>query len=108
MVKIILICLFLISLANANKFEKNCLECHPNSFQLDMMMKRYTIKYSSEVKIKRAIFEYLKNPSEKKSVMPFGFIRRFGIKGESFLEDEDLQEMIDIYYKQYNIKDKIF
>ena len=108
MVKIILICLFLISASNADKFEKNCIECHPNSMQFNMFMKRYTMKYSSEDRIKKAIFQYLKNPSAETSVMPFGFLNRFGIKGESFLEDEDLREMVDIYYQRYNIKDKIY
>ncbi len=73
-----------------------------------MFMKKYTLKYSSEVKIKKAIFEYLKNPSIEKSVLPYGFLNRFGIKEKSSLEDKELNKMVDIYYEKFNIKSKIY
>lgn len=72
------------------------------------MMKKYTLKYSSETKIKKAIFDYLQEPSYEKSILPVGYINRFGIKEETMLDDKILKEMIDIYYKQFNLKSKIY
>ena len=109
MVKKLLIINFLfLSILNGSEFEKNCLSCHTNEFQFQMFMKKYTIKHSSEKRIKKAIFEYLKNPSYTTSLLPFGYLNRFGIKDKSNLEDKDLKDMIDIYYKNYNLKSKIF
>lgn len=107
MVKIISILLLLMFTTSADTFENNCLECHVNEFKLNMFMKKYSLKYSSERAIKKAIISYLKEPSLKESVLPFGFLNRFGIKDTSDLEDKELQDMIDIYYKRYNISSRI-
>lgn len=108
MVKILLLILFLTTLVDASSFEQNCLNCHAKDFKFAMMMKRYTQKHSSEQKIKEAIFDYLKNPSAEKSVLPFEYINKFGVKEKTTLDDVTLREMIDIYYKTFNIKDKIY
>lgn len=108
MVKSLFLFLILSSFLNASTYEQNCLSCHNNDFKYNMMMKKYTLKYSSEKKIKKAIFDYLKNPSYEKSVLPLGYLNRFGIKDESFLEDELLKDMINIYYEKFNIRSKIF
>jgi len=71
-----LVFIFLLNL-NANSFEKNCKSCHFQEGQLQMFISRYTLKYSSEIKIKKAIYEYIKNPSKENSVMPRGFLNRF-------------------------------
>lgn len=107
MVKIIATLVVLVAFTWADSFEKNCLECHVNEFKLNMFMKKYSLKYSSERAIKKAIVSYLKEPSLKASVLPFGFLNRFGIKDASDLEDKELQDMIDIYYKKYNISSRI-
>ena len=108
MVKQIIIILLFLSLLNASDFENDCLSCHTNDFKFNMMMKRYTQKYSSEKRIKKAIFQYLKNPSKEKSILPFGYINRFGIKEKTNLKDKELKNMINVYYDRYNIKDKIY
>ncbi|MCK4737696.1 MAG: hypothetical protein KAT10_03980 [Sulfurimonas sp.] len=108
MVKTALLILILSSFLNASLFEEECLYCHTNDFKFNMMMKKYTTKYSSEKRIKKAIFEYLKNPTKDKSVLPLGYINRFGIKEKTELDDKTLREMIDIYYKQFNLKSKIY
>lgn len=107
MVKIILITIIFYSFLNASAYEDNCLSCHKNDFKYNIMMKKYTLKYSSEKRIKKAIYDYLQNPSYEKSVLPFGYLNRFGIKEKSFLENNILKDMIDIYYKEFNIKSKI-
>lgn len=108
MVKHLSILLLFVTVLNASSFEENCLRCHANGYQFDMFMKRYTLKYSSEKGVKEAIYKYLKNPSFEKSVLPYGFLNRFGIKGKSSLKDKELNEMIDIYYEKYNMKSKIY
>jgi hypothetical protein len=65
------------------------------------------MKYSSEKRIKRAIYSYLVTPSIDKSVMPRGFLNRFGIKQKSKLSEKELKNAIDIYYTKYNIKQYI-
>ena len=108
MVKSALLILVLSSFLNSSSFEEECLYCHTNGFKFNMMMKKYTTKYSSEKRIKKAIFEYLKNPTEDKSVLPIGYINRFGIKEKTELDDKTLKNMIDIYYEKYNLKSKIY
>ena len=106
--KTISIFILLTTLLNADSFENNCLECHTNNFQLSMFMKKYALKYSSEKKIKRAIYEYLKNPTYEKSVLPFGYLNKFGIKEKTILKDEELNKMTNIYYDKFNIKARIY
>ncbi|MGE0738184.1 hypothetical protein [Sulfurimonas sp.] len=108
MVKITLLALSLVTLLSASSFEENCLNCHSRDFKFAMMMKKYTQKYSSERKIKEAIFEYLKNPSADKSVLPYEYINRFGVKEKTTLDDATLREMIDVYYQMFNMKEKIY
>jgi hypothetical protein len=103
MVKLLLVILLAISLYS-DIYKKDCVLCHKNSFQMHTFMKKYTLKYSSEDKIKKAIFKFLKVPSQQKSIMPFNFIRRWGLKEQSTLSDKELQNAIDIYYQKYNMK----
>lgn len=88
-------------------FEKNCLECHFATEQLKMFLERYEEKYGSEKEVKRAIFEYLKNPKKENSIMPNGFLRRFGVKEKTTLSDKFLKDEIDTYYKKYSLKNKL-
>lgn len=108
MVKILFITIIFINSLCATEFETNCLTCHMQEFKFKMFMKKYTIKYSSEKRIKKAIFKYLKNPEYQTSVLPFGYLRRFGIKEKTNLADKDLKDMINIYYNKYNIKSRIY
>jgi hypothetical protein len=71
-------------------------------------MKKYTLKYSSERRIKEAIYSFLKKPTYEASVLPYGFLQRYGIKNKSQLQDKELHKMIDIYYNRYNIKSRIY
>jgi len=100
---ILVIVLLLTTYLNANVFERNCQSCHHNNTQLKMIMSRYTLKFSSEKRIKEAIFTYLKNPSRELSSMPLGFLSRFDIKEKTKLSDEELKEAINIYYKNFNL-----
>ncbi len=99
--KLAIVSLLLPLVLLGNPFEQNCQECHIAKKQMEMFMSRYVLKYSSQNKVKKAIFHYLKNPKEENSVMPMGFLNRFGVKEKSTLSDKELQEAIEIYYKNY-------
>lgn len=103
----LVILIFLFQNLFANEFETNCKSCHFSPNQLNMFMNRYTLKYSSEQKIKGAIFDYLKNPQKENSVMPMGFLNRFGLKEAINLDDETLKKSINKYYELYNLKKRI-
>ncbi|MEA3315165.1 MAG: hypothetical protein U9Q30_04860 [Campylobacterota bacterium] len=106
--KLVIIFFLFIQTSQSNDlFEKNCKNCHFQSHQLNVFMARYTLEYSSKRKIKQAIFEYLKNPKEENSIMPRGFLNRFGVKKETSLTDYELQRSIDKYYDIYNLKKRI-
>lgn len=47
---------------------------------------------------------FLKQPSREKSTMPLGFLSRFNIKEVTTLNNEELDLALDIYYKQFNLK----
>ncbi len=106
-IKILIVSLVLLINLNANEFETNCLSCHKNTKQLQMFMSKYTLKYSSERQIKTAMLNYLKNPKIDNSVMPNGFIMRWGLKEKTTLSDEKIIEALDVYYKKFNLK-KVF
>lgn len=111
MVKIIILLLINISVfANKNFdiYEKNCVNCH-NSLpvSIDKYFYRYLLKYSGEKQVKESIYNYLKNPSKKTTIMPQSFIDRFGIKKKTSLGDEELKDAIDIYWDKYKVFDKL-
>lgn len=92
---------------SAISFETNCKSCHSQTLQLSNFMARYTLEYSSEQKIKKAMFDFLKNPTMETSVMPKGFIGRWGVKEKTQLNDEELQKALDEYYQKYKLHGKL-
>ncbi|KIM10897.1 MAG: hypothetical protein KU38_06815 [Sulfurovum sp. FS08-3] len=87
----------------ANNFESHCKSCHGMERQLHIFMHRYTLKYSSKERIEKAMFEYIKNPQASNSIMPLGFITRWGVKKPTTLDDKTLKEAIGEYYRLYNL-----
>jgi hypothetical protein len=108
MVKKTALLILFCTLLNASEFDKNCLNCHGGDFKFHVIMKKYTLKYSSEERIKEAIFEYLKEPLSAKSILPSEYIQRFGIKEKSNLDDKTLKKMIDIYYEKFSPRSKLY
>lgn len=106
MVKVLYL-VFLSSLLFADTYTSNCLSCHNENRQFKMFMQKYILNYSSERNTKKAIYNYLKSPLKENSIMPTGFINRWGIKEKSTLSDTELLNAIDRYYEIYNIKQKI-
>ena len=105
----ILLVFSLILNANENSiYIKNCVNCHSKiPVSIDKYFFRYLLKYSSEKNVKNAMFEYMKKPTKEKTVMPEAFIKRFGIKQPSKLENEALKEALDIYWDKYKVFKKL-
>jgi hypothetical protein len=114
MVKVFLILFLIVSTtlsANENEdniYESNCIKCHSKlPVSIDKYFYKYLLKYSSEKDVKKAMFDYMKNPSIEKTIMAESFITRFGIKKKTNLSDEKLNEALDIYWNEYKIFDKL-
>ena len=91
-----------------NIYTKNCVSCHSKiPVSIDKYFYRYLLKYSSQKSVSKAMFDYLKNPNEKKSIMPNAFIKRFGIKKKTKLNDVELKEALSIYWEKYKVFGKL-
>jgi len=100
--------LFSLVQAKEDIYQKNCVSCHKNqAVSLDKFFYRYLLKYSSEKNVKKALFDYLKKPSYFKTVMPKGYINRYGVKLPTKLSDKELQKAIDIYWDKYKVFGKL-
>lgn len=111
MVKKILF-LFLFSLFSFAKetdvYETNCVKCHDKlPVSIDKYFYRYLLKYSGETEVKKAMFEFLKNPTTEKTIMAESFVTRFGIKKKTKLNDKDLKKALDIYWEEYKLHNKL-
>lgn len=108
-VVILLFGVFLLFLdAKENVYQRNCVKCHKNqAVSLDKLFYRYLLKYSSEKRVKEALVDYLKKPSYFKTVMPKGYINRYGIKLSTKLSDKELKKAIDIYWDKYKVFGKL-
>ena len=71
-------------------YETDCVKCHNRiPVTIDKYFYRYLLKYSSEKEVKKAMFNFLKNPKKEDSLMSESFINRFGVKKNiKFLENE--------------------
>ncbi len=107
--KIIVLSLISCSLLWAeNAYERNCVACHqelPTSLQ--QMFKRYLLMYSGEKNVKASIKHYLTYPSKSISVMSDLFIDTYGIKKPTYLNKEELDEAIDIYWDTFKVFGKL-
>ncbi len=94
--------------ANESELEKNCLKCHEqNQLPSKLIYKRYLLKYSTPTNIKNAMFNYIKNPDPKNSIMPPQFFLKFEIKKRLDLDDETLKRDIELFIKKYDIKKRL-
>ena len=110
MVKQTLIFILLTSCLSAKTgvYEKNCIPCHEDmAVKIDKFFYRYLLKYSSEMEVKRAMSQYLKNPKAENSILVDGLINRFGVKKKTTLSDAELQEALNSYWDKYKVFDKL-
>jgi vacuolar-type H+-ATPase subunit C/Vma6 len=93
---------------HADVYNDNCMKCHKNlPVDIDKFYYRYLLKYSSQQSVKDAMIKYLKNPDINTTIMPKSFIRRFGVKKPTTLNDEKLHKAIDIYLKKYKVSNRL-
>ena len=95
---IFLISLSLFSKDEKNIYETNCVKCHDKlPVSIDKYFYRYLLKYSSEKDVKKAMFDYMKNPTIEETIMAESFITRFGVKTNTKLSYEKINENLEKY-----------
>lgn len=108
MARLIFVFILFVNLAVANTYENNCVKCHNKlPVTIDKYFYRYLLKYSSERSVKEAMTNYLKVPNKDTTIMPKAFIKRFGIKKKSKLNDKELEKALDIYWEKYKVFGKL-
>ncbi len=108
MVKKIILLILISNIMFGEIYQTNCLPCHKKiDVTLEKLFFRYLLKHSSEKNIKKSLIAYLKNPTMKTTIMPEAFIKRYGIKKKTTLNDEELQKAIDIYWDTYKVFGKL-
>jgi len=106
--KLLITVLLLSLLQGKNAYEKYCVNCHANlPASLHRMFFNYLLIYSSQENTKEAIIYYLKTPDRDISMMSDLFLDTIGVKQPTKLSDKELKEAVDIYWKKYNVIDKI-
>ena len=89
-------------------YEQNCMKCHKQmSLTMQKIFMRYLLKYSSEVSVKSALMDFLKNPNYFTSALRKDQITRYGLKHKTTLDDESLRKAIDFYWEKYKIFGKL-
>ena len=105
MVRIFISLLISLSCIHAKSYDKECLTCHnklPITF--DKFYMQYLIKFSSNKRIKEAMFYYLKDPKKEQSVMNASVVKKLGLMPKLDLDDKTLEELIQRYINSYDIK----
>ncbi len=110
--KVCLLFLFIVFasslMAKKNIYQRNCVKCHKNqAVTLDKLFYAYLLKYSSKRMVEKSLYDYLKHPSYYKTIMPKGYINRYGIKMPSKLSNKELKKAIDIYWNKYKVFGKL-
>lgn len=105
---IVLVFLLLASIIQADVYEENCVQCHKDlPVSIDKYFYKYLLIYSSENDMKHAIINYLQIPLQETTVMSDSFIRRFGVKKKSTLNEKDLRKAVDVYWERYKVFGKL-
>ena len=112
MVKTTLLLTLLLSNSFAQQasieLKKNCLNCHvEQKIPSELMYRRYLNKYSTHNRIKKRLFDYLKKPHQKDSIMPKQFFLKFPQKVALDLNETALIENIEAYLDFFDVKKKL-
>jgi hypothetical protein len=93
---------------DADVYERNCVACHKKlPVTLENFFFNYLLKYSSERKVKEALYAFLKHPTKKKALASEELIQRYGLMPATRLNDTDLRKAIDTYWETYKVFGKI-
>jgi len=94
--------------AASKVYQRNCIPCHKyQPATLEKMFMLYLKTYSVELSFKVSLKEFLKNPTEEKSLIGNKFIERFSVKDPTDLNETQLDEAIDTYWDLYNPKENL-
>ncbi|HHD82309.1 MAG TPA: hypothetical protein ENK82_04560 [Campylobacterales bacterium] len=94
--------------ATSEVYERNCIPCHKyQPATLEKMFMLYLKTYSVELSFKVSLKEFLKNPTEEKSLIGNKFIDRFSVKNPTDLNETELDEAVDTYWDLYNPRDHL-
>jgi cytochrome c551/c552 len=89
-------------------YRKNCVACHRSlPVTLENLFFNYLLKYSSERRVKAALFRFIKHPTRKKALLSEELIDKYGLMPPSTLSDTDLRNAIDEYWETYKVFGKI-
>jgi len=92
----------------SNTLYDNCLKCHQEQqIPNNLIYKRYLMKYSTDDRMEKAMFAYLKDPKKEHSIMPAPFFLKFPMKKALELDDAVLKNNIKSYLEKYNMKKKL-
>jgi hypothetical protein len=104
----IVVVLILLGIFLEADVQKSCLGCHEkNQIPSELIYKRYLMKYSTNSSMQEAIFNYLKSPLKKESIMPPVFFLKFPMKKRMQMEDDALKMEIEAFLKQYDIRKRL-
>jgi hypothetical protein len=88
--------------------ERACLSCHKEQqIPSDLIYKRYLMKYSTQARIEKAMFRYLKEPRKSHSIMPQQFFLKFPMKPRMNIDDETLRKEIRRYIQKFDLKKRL-
>ena len=108
MEKIIVTISILTSMGNSINQNSSCIECHKmQKIPSELIYRRYLMKYSDNSIVKLKMFNYIKNPTKKSSIMPKQFFLKFPMKRKIDINSTILNYEIDEYIKKFDIKSRL-
>ncbi len=109
MEKIVLLLLTSVLLFADTPLITQCNECH-NTHRAppyEKIYKHYLLKYSSKMRVKKAMIDFLKAPSEEKSAMPRGMKRRFSPDEHQVFNNKNLEAALRYIIEQEDVITKL-
>jgi hypothetical protein len=104
----IILAAILVLISKGDIYEQNCVPCHQElDVGIDKFFYRYVLVFSSEVSVKAALEDYLRNPMAEKSLLPEGLVEKYGIKEPTSLSETQLKEALDAYWEHYTFIGKL-
>lgn len=92
----------------SEKLQKNCLSCHiKQKIPSELIYRRYLKKYSTNFVIKETLLHYLRNPTQKTSIMPKQFFLKFPEKEALDVNETIFSESIDAYLDYFDVRKKL-
>jgi len=107
MVKKLILVIFFTLMLNAD-FITDCVACHTKKrVNLRKTFMNALLVYGGENNFKTALFYYCKNPQPMTSVMSEEFLKKYLPLKIIQIEDIELKEDINEYWKRYKIKENL-